>query len=93
MAFVLIFVLKFNNKFPPLLKGLFYFDSTHFSEFWSAVRSGKTQMVNAITDEQMYHMQAVNLQDGVYSANKIVFRAFGIKPSIDIPIKIIIRKD
>ena len=48
---------------------------------------------DGITDEQMYHMQGANLQDGGQSANKIVLRAFGVKPSIDIPIKIILRKD
>ena len=48
---------------------------------------------DGITDEQMYHLQGANLQDGGQDTNKIVLEAFGVKPSIDIPIKIIMRKD
>ena len=46
-----------------------------------------------ITDEQLYHMQGANLQDGGQSVGKIVLNAFAVKPQIDIPIKIIMRKD
>lgn len=48
---------------------------------------------DGITYEQMYHLQGANLQDGGQDTNKIVLEAFGVKPSIDIPIKIIMRKD
>lgn len=48
---------------------------------------------DGITDDQMYYLQGANLQDGGQDTNKIVLRAFGVKPSIDIPIKIIMRKD
>lgn len=48
---------------------------------------------DGITDEQMYHLQGANLQDGGQDTNKIVLEAFGVKPSINIPIKIIMRKD
>ena len=48
---------------------------------------------DGITDEQMYHLQGANLQDGGQDTNKNVLEAFGVKPSIDIPIKIIMRKD
>lgn len=46
-----------------------------------------------ITDEQLYYMQGANLQDGGQSIGKIILNAFAVKPPIDIPIKIIMRKD
>ena len=48
---------------------------------------------NNITDEQLYYMQGANLQDGGQSIGKIILNAFAVKPPIDIPIKIIMRKD
>ena len=48
---------------------------------------------NDITDEQLYYMQGANLQDGGQSIGKIILNAFAVKPPIDIPIKIIMRKD
>lgn len=48
---------------------------------------------DGITDEQLYYMQGANLQDGGQSTNKIILSAFAVKPPIDIPIKIIMRKD
>ena len=46
-----------------------------------------------ITEEQLTALQAANIQDGGQSADTIVLKAFGDKPTIDIPIRVIVRGD
>ena len=46
-----------------------------------------------ITEEQLTALQAANIQDGGQSAYTIVLKAFGDKPTIDIPIRVIVRGD
>lgn len=46
-----------------------------------------------ITSEQLTALQAANIQDGGQSADTIVLKAFGDKPTIDIPIRVIMRGD
>ena len=46
-----------------------------------------------ITDEQLTALQAANIQDGGQESGSVTLKAFGEKPTIDIPIRIIIRGD
>lgn len=46
-----------------------------------------------ITSEQLTALQAANIQDGGQSANTIILKAFGDKPTIDLPIRVILRGD
>lgn len=47
----------------------------------------------AITPEQLDKLQAANLQDGGQAAGSITVKAFGDKPDIDLPIRVIVRGD
>lgn len=46
-----------------------------------------------ITATQLEALQAANIVDGGQSANSITLKAFGEKPTIDIPIRVILRGD
>ena len=46
-----------------------------------------------ITLEQLEAWQAANVVDAGQSANTVIFKAFGDKPAVDIPLKCILRKD
>ena len=46
-----------------------------------------------ITSEQLTALQAANIQDGGQTADTIVLKAFGDKPTIDLPIRVILRGD
>ena len=46
-----------------------------------------------ITSEQLTALQAANIQDGGQAANSVTLKAFGDKPTIDIPIRVIVRGD
>lgn len=46
-----------------------------------------------ITEEQLTALQAANIQDGGQAANSITLIAFGDKPTIDLPIRVIMRGD
>ena len=46
-----------------------------------------------ITEEQLTALQAANIQDGGQAANSITLTAFGDKPIIDLPIRVIVRGD
>lgn len=46
-----------------------------------------------ITAAQLKALQAANIQDGGQAANQIILKAFGDIPSVNIPIRIILRKD
>ena len=46
-----------------------------------------------ITAEELDAYQSANIQDGGQSTNTIILKAFGDKPNIDIPIRIIKRGD
>ena len=46
-----------------------------------------------ITEEQLTALQAANIQDGGQSADTIILKAFGDKPTIDLPIRVIVRGD
>ena len=46
-----------------------------------------------ITEEQLTALQAANIQDGGQAANSITLTAFGDKPTIDLPIRVIVRGD
>ena len=46
-----------------------------------------------ITEEQLTALQAANIQDGGQAANSVTLKAFGDKPTIDIPIRVIVRGD
>jgi hypothetical protein len=46
-----------------------------------------------ITAEQLTALQAANMQDGGQATNTIVLKAFGTKPTVDIPIRVILRGD
>lgn len=62
----------------------------------SGVTTTSTQEITPttnITVEQLAALQAANLQDGGQAANSITLKAFGEKPTIDLPIRIILRKD
>ena len=47
----------------------------------------------SITSDQLESLQDANLQDGSQSSNSITIKAWGDKPSIDLPIRVIIRGD
>ena len=46
-----------------------------------------------ITEEQLIALQAANIQDGGQAANSATLKAFGDKPTIDLPIRVIVRGD
>ena len=46
-----------------------------------------------ITSEQLTALQAANIQDDGQAANSITLTAFGDKPTIDLPIRVIVRGD
>ena len=46
-----------------------------------------------ITEEQLTALQAANIQDGGQSSGSVTLKAFGTKPTIDIPIRVIVRGD
>ena len=46
-----------------------------------------------ITAEQLEALQAANIQDGGQAAGSITLKAFGGVPTIDIPIRVIVRGD
>ena len=46
-----------------------------------------------ITTEQLEALQAANIQDGGQAAGAVTLKAFGTKPTIDLPIRIIKRGD
>lgn len=46
-----------------------------------------------ITAEQLEALQGANIQDGGQSAGTVTLKAFGTKPTIDLPIRIIKRGD
>ena len=46
-----------------------------------------------ITTEQLEALQAANIQDGGQAAGTVTLKAFGTKPTIDLPIRIIKRGD
>lgn len=46
-----------------------------------------------ITSEQLTALQSANIQDGGQSADTIILKAFGDKPTIDLPIRVILRGD
>jgi hypothetical protein len=47
----------------------------------------------AITEDQLAELQAANLQDGGQAAGSITLKAFGDVPTLDIPIRVIVRGD
>lgn len=46
-----------------------------------------------ITLKQLMALQSANLQDGGQSSNTIVLKCFGANPTIDIPIRVVVRGD
>lgn len=46
-----------------------------------------------ITPDQLKAYQGANIQDGGQSAGNITLKAFGQKPKIDIPVRIVLRGD
>ena len=46
-----------------------------------------------ITEEQLTALQAANIQDGGQAVNSVTLTAFGDKPTIDLPIRVIVRGD
>lgn len=46
-----------------------------------------------VTQEQLDAMQLANIQDGGQQAGKIVLKAWGVKPTVDLPIRVIVRGD
>ena len=46
-----------------------------------------------ITAEQLAALQEANIQDGGQTTGKITLKAFGSVPTVDIPIRIIVRGD
>jgi len=47
----------------------------------------------SITADQLTALQAANLQDGGQAAGSITVKAWGDKPTIDLPVRIIVRGD
>lgn len=46
-----------------------------------------------ITEEQLTALQGANIQDGGQAAGSVTLKAFGDVPTIDIPIRVIVRGD
>lgn len=46
-----------------------------------------------ITAEQLEAMQAANIQDGGQAVNSITLKAYGDKPAVDLPIRVVKRGD
>ena len=46
-----------------------------------------------ITAEQLKALQSANIQDGGQAANTMTLKAYGDKPTVDIPIRVIKRGD
>lgn len=46
-----------------------------------------------ITEEELTALQSANIQDGGQLTDSIILKAFGDKPTIDIPIRVILRGD
>ena len=46
-----------------------------------------------ITEEELTALQSANIQDGGQTADTIILKAFGDKPTIDLPIRVILRGD
>ena len=46
-----------------------------------------------ITAEQLEALQSANIQDGGQAANSMTLKAYGDKPTIDLPIRVIKRGD
>ena len=46
-----------------------------------------------ITDKQLTALQAANIQDGGQTSGSVTLKAFGDKPTINIPIRVIVRGD
>ena len=46
-----------------------------------------------ITEEQLTALQSANIQDGGQAANSVTLTAFGDKPTINLPIRVIVRGD
>ena len=46
-----------------------------------------------ITAEQLRSLQSANIQDGGQAANTMTLKAYGDKPTVDIPIRVIKRGD
>lgn len=46
-----------------------------------------------ITSDQLSALQSANIQDGGQAMNKIILKVFGEVPTIDIPIRVIVRGD
>ena len=46
-----------------------------------------------ITKKQLIALQAANIQDGGQAVNSVILTAFGDKPTIDLPIRVIVRGD
>ncbi len=46
-----------------------------------------------ITEEQLMEFQAANVQDGGQAAGQITLKAWNFAPSVDIPIRVIVRGD
>lgn len=46
-----------------------------------------------VTTEQLAAMQSADIHDGGQSANTIILKAYGVKPTIDLPMRIILRGD
>lgn len=46
-----------------------------------------------VTQEQLDAMQLANIQDGGQQAGEIILKAWGVKPTVDLPIRVIVRGD
>lgn len=46
-----------------------------------------------VTTEQLAAMQSADIHDGGQSENTIILKAYGVKPTIDLPMRIILRGD
>lgn len=60
----------------------------------SAITATSTQELSPATDitaDQLSALQAANIIDGGQAAGSITLKAFGEKPSVDIPIRIIVK--
>lgn len=62
----------------------------------AGVTATSNQEILPIVDvdaEQLEALQAANIQDGGQAENKIILKAYGTVPEIDIPIRVILRGD